>query len=60
MRVRNTDYQRRTWPFITNKDTGTTLSLEAGGEADVDLDGAPSDPYLVPVRAPRASKAEDA
>jgi len=56
MRVRNTDYQARTWNDLTNSETHTTLSLGPDEEAEVELPEKFTDPYLTHVKSPRASK----
>lgn len=49
MRYRNTG-GRRVWPTLTDEQTGRTLELDAGEEAD--LAAEVDDPYLEPVSAP--------
>ena len=44
----NTDVHTRVWTDLVNKETGTTLELEPGASADVDLPEGFEDTYLVP------------
>lgn len=57
--VQNTDAAARVWPNLTNQDTGTTLELDPGAEAAVELPPHFTDPYLkvkpAKTKTPKAS-----
>jgi hypothetical protein len=48
----NADVHTRTWNHITRQDTGRTLELAPGEEAELDLPDDFEDPYLTPVAVP--------
>lgn len=52
--VTNTSSAARTWPNLAAAD-GTTLHLEAGGEADVDLPADLDDPWLQTKKRPASA-----
>jgi hypothetical protein len=53
-RVVNTSYQNRTWPDLTDSETGRTLQLNSGEEAEVELPEDFDDVWLQPaVKSPR-------
>lgn len=56
---RNTDNVRRTWASLTNTETGRTLELDPGQEADVEVPAGFTDPWLRPVRSPKPAPAPE-
>lgn len=52
MRYRNVSSSARVWPHLTNAETGRTLDLAPGADAEVDVPEGFSDGFLEPVPAP--------
>lgn len=62
MRFVNTAVHARVWTHLVNAETGATLELAPGAEAEVDVQDGFTDPYLRPVQVrsekPRSSGAD--
>lgn len=54
MRYRNTSNEHRVWPTLRDAETGRTLTLPPG--ADAEVDGDVNDDRLVPVKQSRTSR----
>ncbi len=52
----NSSPQTRIWDHLVNVNTGTTLELAPGQQAEVNVPEGFEDPYLVPVRATKGTK----
>ena len=61
MLMENTDVHARTWGSLTNTETGRTLHLGPGEQADVDLPDEFTDTFLKPAKAkpPKKSSAPE-
>lgn len=55
-RVTNSHHLRRVWPHLVNADTGTTLELDPGESADVDVPDGFADAHLSLAAAKNAAK----
>lgn len=60
MLMENTDFHTRTWNTLVNAETGRTLELAPGEQADVELPDDFTDAFLKPAKAkPKKSSAPE-